>query len=199
MAKLQFKSHKEEREHILSIAQKLNIDIKKIEFFRGHDGMQGINADIYHKNKKVGYAYDDARGGEMEISAYEGKGDVIRFLRDELDKLPKYAVEFNRDINGRNVGGDPITYETSVTLASIVDAIAWKKEELKIFNREKKKGILYVDEYGTERIFQWKWPLAQFITKHGEHAKAAIQQTYDEIKHLQVDNREYLKELGINV
>ena len=64
----------------LQIAKDNNLTVKNVKLFRGHDGV-GLSCDLYINNKKLAYCFDDARGGEMEISACNS------ILRNQLNAL----------------------------------------------------------------------------------------------------------------
>ena len=201
---LHFTSQQKRTNHVLSVAKELKLDVKNVKFFSGHDGMTGINADIYFEEKKFAHVYDDARDGEMEISRnYKNEGShlILKAVEEKLSALPKYKVTFSEDINGRPIGGEPIEYETSVDLAEIVDTLATEKELQRIAKREQKKGIFYTDKEDTERLMQWKWPLALFLTKYPKHAKKAIEKAIKELKTegCRIKYTEYLKSLGLSV
>lgn len=66
------------------------LEAKAVKYHKGHDGCAGVNANIYHKNKKVAEVHDDAYGGCLEIS-YTARGP------HRHDKEgPTYRSEINR-------------------------------------------------------------------------------------------------------
>ncbi|MHA2089222.1 MAG: hypothetical protein ACW98K_00060 [Candidatus Kariarchaeaceae archaeon] len=201
---LHFTNHQDRRNHVLAIAKELEIDVKNIKLFKGHDGKTGINASIYQKNKKFATAYDDARGGEMDIdSIYNNPISkvVLKTIINALLEKPKYKVTFTEDINGTPIHGEPISYKTRVDLPEIVDTIAHDKEVQRIFNRQKKRGILFIDTDGEEKWYRWKWPLAQFITKYPKEGLEIIQNTTNKLKKegAVIQNLEYLQTLGVKI
>jgi hypothetical protein len=196
--KLKQLNEKQIKNLVLKVAKELNIDVKGIKYFSGHEGMQGINASIYHKGRKFATAYDDARGGEMDIRPidYELETlDLFKKIERQLKALPAYMQVYDDvDRNGKPYGGKPTYIECSTDLASIVDHIAEYKEELK----EAKKGILYIKD-GTEYIFRWKISIPQLLKKYPTGAVEAIQKKYNDLvmKGYEITNKDYLTEIGI--
>jgi hypothetical protein len=182
----------------LATAKSLNIDVKNIKFFSGHDGMQGINADLYVKGKKFASGYDDARGGGMDVRPSDYEIPTIATFKDIEDKLralPKYIHVHTEDRNGKKIGGKPFEYESQVDLASIVDAISQQKEELK----EDKKGIRYTMKDG-DYVAHWNMSLPSMIKKYPKTAIPTIQKRYDELSsQYPIKNKEYLSTIGVQV
>lgn len=202
MSELIFTTHDQQRNHEVEIAKELKLDVKNVKFFKGHDGMTGINADIYYNGKKFAHAYDDARGGEMEIYAVSGdKRPILQMVIEQLSKYPSYKVEFDRDINGRSLGGDVLKYESRPELSSIVDYLAQAKEEERIRKRDRSKGILYTNPKGEELLWGWKEAIPAVLKKFPKQARKALQENYDKLikEGCVVHNADYLKELGIKV
>ena len=95
----------------------MNIKLKKIKFFTGHEGMTGLNADIWIKGVKCMHVYDSANGGCFEYTnfARENKNpervkSLIKDFEDYLLTLPKremivggvkkeYSVDMDMFIN----------------------------------------------------------------------------------------------------
>jgi len=173
----------------LNLANERKLSLKKIKFFRGHDGMTGLSCDLYVDGKKVAYCFDDARGGEMEITPYTAAHRfVINSLEDDLHKLPAYQCE---DFN----------FEMNHDLESLVNALAQKYEEDKEFEKNSRKGILYKDANDSTWVFGWKYNLPMYIAMYKEKA---IQNIKDACSRLEGEgnvilNKDYIKTLGIEL
>jgi len=182
----------------LAIAKQLNIDVKNIKYFKGHDGMQGINADLYYEGKKFATAYDDARGGEMDVRPISYDTPILAIYKEVEDKLralPKYILHYDKDRNGKPVGGKMSTWESSTDMADLVDAIARQKQELK----EHVKGILYTTKEG-EFYAHWNMSLPAMMKKHPKTALPTIQKRYDELSSkYPITNKDYLASIGVQV
>ena len=178
----------------LATAKQLNITVKNIKHFKGHDGMSGINADIYCNNKKFATAYDDARGGCMDVRPYSYSDlkvlEIFKDVEDKLKALPEYIHVYDKTYKGKT-----IQFTTRVDLAAIVDAFGAKKES----DSEDKKGIRYSTPDG-EYIAHWKMSIPTLLKKYPDTALARIQKKYDDlsVKH-SILNRDYLASIGIRV
>lgn len=178
----------------LATAKQLNITVKNIKHFKGHDGMTGINADIYYNNKKFATAYDDARGGCMDIRPYRYSDlkvlEIFKDVEDKLKALPEYTHVYDETYKGK-----PIHFTTRVDLAAIVYAFGAKKES----DKEDKKGIRYSTPDG-EYIAHWKMSIPAMLKKYPKKAIPTLQKRYDElIKQYPVKNTEYLSSIGVKV
>lgn len=174
----------------LELAKDNNLSIKNVKLFRGHDGV-GLSCDLYINNKKVAYCFDDARGGEMEISAYN------QILINQLNNLeikilaqPKYSRD---DLSG-------ISFRYS--LEDIVNALVNKYQEDKQYRKDSKKAIVYKKQDGSTWLVSWKnEALAMLIGKLGTKAKTMIKDEciFLEQQGYTILNKDYIIELGINV
>lgn len=173
----------------LSLAKERKLSLKKIKFFRGHDGMTGLSCDLYIDGKKAAYCYDDARGGEMEISPYTSAHRfVINSLEEELGKLPEYQC-------------DEFDFKMSHNLESLVNILAQDHEEKKEFEKNSRKGVMYKDTDDSTWIHGWKYNLPMYIAMYKEKA---IKNIIDTCKRLEAEgnvilNKDYIKTLGIEV
>lgn len=184
--------------HELKTAKDLNITVKNIKYFSGHDGMRGINADIYLNNKKFATAYDDAHGGCMDVRPcnYDVKTlDTFSKIESELKALPEYEHVFSESRTGIPIGGEPVTMKTRVDLAAIVDAVAQQKEA----EKEAKKGLVYL-KGGDEYIIQWKGTNLSKLVKKSEGFNIVQNRYNDLIKAGRtVLNLTYLESLGLKI
>jgi len=182
----------------LQTVKNLNLDVKNIKYFAGHDGMQGINADVYHNGKKFAHGYDDARGGGMDVRPSDYENNTVATFKDIEDKLralPKYIHVHTQSRNGKMIGGKPFEYESQVDLASIIDAVADQKEE----EKNAKKGIMYVTDEG-EVYTHWNMSLPSLLKKYPKTALKTIQKRYDELSaKYPITNKEYLSKIGVRV
>ena len=174
----------------LELAKDNNLTIKNVKLFRGHDGI-GLSCDLYMNNKKLAYCFDDARGGEMEISAYTS---ILRNQLNDLEvKLMAQPTYSRDDLTG-------ITFRHS--LENIVNALTVKFEEDKQYRKDSKKAIVYKKQDGSTWLVSWKnEALAMLIGKRGDKAKTMIKDKciFLEQQGYIVLNKDYLIQIGINV
>ena len=142
-------------------------------------------------NKKLAYCFDDARGGEMEISAYTS---ILRNQLNDLEvKLMAQPTYSRDDLTG-------ITFRHS--LENIVNALTVKFEEDKQYRKDSKKAIVYKKQDGSTWLVSWKnEALAMLIGKRGDKAKTMIKDKciFLEQQGYIVLNKDYLIQIGINV
>jgi hypothetical protein len=179
--------------HALEIktANDLNITVKNIKYFKGHDGMQGINADIYYNNKKFATAYDDAYGGCMDVRPIDYELNTLALFKkveDLISDLPEYTHLYDNPI-----GGEPKSFTQRITLDNIVEAFSYKKEK----DKDRKKGIIY--KSGTsEHILHWNMSIPQMLKKYPKNALSTIQKKYDKLcTEYEIVNKDYLEEIGV--
>ena len=176
----------------LEVAKKHHVDIKNVKYFKGHDGMQGINADIYHKGIKFATAYDDARGGGMDIRPLDYTTEnlsIFKKVEDLLRAEPEYL-----HIYDAKPGVKPREYKSAHNLENLVDALALQKEQ----EKEYKKGIIFQDKH-VERIVSWK---SQPLPKMAKTPRGldVIQKKYDQLKEDYVIlNTDFLSSIGIRI
>ncbi|MEK6829769.1 MAG: hypothetical protein AABY15_06635 [Nanoarchaeota archaeon] len=180
----------------IEIAKQLGITLKKIGTFKGHEGMLGINADICLNGKAFAHAYDDARGGEMDITPIgytkENK-DTIAELEEKLKTFPEYKVELgNSNFMMRDSLDDIVN--------ALVDAHLHKQELKKLEN----KGILLEGENGNVSVVSWQHgDIGKMIGKFGaaQVIEKLLQPTYDQYKAegKNILNVEYLKKVGVKI
>lgn len=185
----------------LVIAEQLGITLKKIGTFKGHEGMLGINADICLGGKAFAHAYDDARGGEMDIDALcdhkkpetiKANRKIIQDIEDKLKTFPEYKVSL----------GDS-HFMTRDSLADIVNALVDEHTEKQLLKKDENKGLVFKSEGGMSLV---TWPLGtipKMIEKYGaaQVVEKLLQPTYDEYKAKgkTILNLEYLKKVGVKI
>lgn len=172
----------------LKIVKDLNISIKNIKYFSGHDGMQGINADVYFKGNKFAHAYDDAYGGGMDIRPIGYTKDNMQILYDlekTLNDLPTYTIE---------LGNPPKEIIFNHSLDMLIDMLAEAKDD----ERDFKKGIIYLDENGDQIIAHWKKSTLINMVKTNP---SIVQNRYNKLinEGKKILNVDYLSKLGINI
>jgi len=179
----------------LENAKKEGLTVKNVKTFAGHDGMVGINADIYKDGKKFCHIYDDAWGGPLMITAIgsidKGKDDkysisselsINRDILKDLEKRYPYAEEWENSVEG------------------IFNDLANEALRLKEFKRDEKKGVVMDGS-----IMKWKAGTIANMLKKYAHQKekiiAMVQKGYDECiaDGEKVLNTVYLKSIGIKL
>lgn len=184
----------------IKYAEQFNLSVKNIKTFRGHDGMTGVNADIYKDNKKFAHFYDDARGGEPEIS-YVGKNDIeiqknrniLRDLETQCKNLP--SVKFRFDDTGA-------TYDNTFYFDHIVNALINKSLEEKEFAKIAKKGIVYADPKDNETYtWGWSYDIPKLFKVYPTKALGTVQKRVNELKSkgCVIKNTELLSQYGVQV
>lgn len=84
--------------------------LKGVKTFRGMEG-QGFNANLFIKNKKIGFAFDDASGGPISVNwdvpcnNWEGPTEVKEFLSspEAIELAKKQEEEFHKQYSGFDV------------------------------------------------------------------------------------------------
>lgn len=173
----------------LQLAKENNITLKKIKFFTGHDQMTGLSCDLYIDGKKAAYCYDDARGGEMEIDPYiNAYRQILIDLEEKLKVLPEYKYP-----NGN--------FMVKHSIENLINAIATDFEIKKEFNKDAKKGIMYLDPEGKEWLYKWSKNLVMYIAMRKDIAIKNIKDVVTELekKGNVILNKDYLKKLGIDL
>lgn len=86
----------------------MNITLKNIKTFRGHDGI-GLNADIYVDGKKVCHVHDDARGGCFDYTAYgpdyQANNKIIGEMEEYAKTLPPVKSSFDDSTYPQDLDG----------------------------------------------------------------------------------------------
>lgn len=121
------------------------LEARAVKYHKGHDGCAGVNANIYHKNKKVAEVHDDAYGGCLEIR-YTARGP---------HRHDKEGPAFNSEINRIKDSLEPYPWDiegfTSERLCEWDEDHIYNKlieihDNKKRLNRLLKNNILYVTE-----------------------------------------------------
>ena len=175
----------------------MKVEVKNIKFHQGHDGMYGLNADIYIKGVKCMHVYDDAWGGDYMYTdyAYESKNSekietLIKEFEDYIKTLPPEKI---------NIGGEikeiPMTKDMLVN--DLIEEYKKKKEK-----RRMKKYMMFSIVFGkpnasSYQVLKFKKPLADI-------PQAILQQQVDKVKREYCTNgieilNTNLKELGITL
>lgn len=182
----------------LEVANRLELDVKNIKFFEGHDTMTGINADLYYKGKKIAHGYDDARRGGMDIRPIDYELETLSAFKDVerlLKAEPEYIHVYDIARSGIPVGGKAPEYKSSHDMEAMINAIANHKQELK----EHKKGVIYLED-GEEMLSYWKKTTPEKMVKTPK-GLATVQKKVNDLvgnKHT-IINAEYLSSIGIRV
>eukprot|EP01029_Cantina_marsupialis_P029171 TRINITY_DN7798_c3_g1_i1.p1 TRINITY_DN7798_c3_g1~~TRINITY_DN7798_c3_g1_i1.p1 ORF type:complete len:182 (+),score=36.17 TRINITY_DN7798_c3_g1_i1:67-612(+) len=176
----------------LQIAKVLNLSVKKVITFPGHDGKIGIDAKLFMDTKYYAHAYDDARGGGINIKA--NYPNVSNKEVADLDKkIQEEYPEYN--LMEDHKGPDLIVkHDLESVVDSLVNQFLLEKEKKK----NEKKGI----DLGDSIIVFDKVTIPTFLKKYDKKkALKTIQKAYDECKsnNKEVLNKEYLKNIGIRL
>ena len=136
-----------ENKYIQSIKTLMDegLEARAVKYHKGHDGCEGVNANIYHKNKKVAEVHDDAWGGCLEIR-YTARGP---------HRHDKEGPSFRSEINRIKDSLEPYPWE--IEGATIDGLCEWDEDHIynklieihdnkKRLNRLLKNNILYVTE-----------------------------------------------------
>jgi len=178
-------------ETLLEIIEKNKLSLKNVKMFNGHDGI-GLSCDLYINNKKVAYCFDDARGGEMEITP-------LTFIhRSELDNLNKILLSYPP----YQFDGQLSDCEFNYTLEDVINHIVLLQEEEKELKKLSKKAIVYKTAEGETWSKSWgNLALAMLLAKKGNVGKEMIRNACQEIESRgnTILNKHYLQQLDINV
>jgi hypothetical protein len=188
----------------LQLADQIGITLKKIETFKGHDGMMGVNADICLNGKSFASAFDDAWGGEMRIEVLGSlranrAGDYVATdkrrkskeayteVMTSLKLAPPIEWEYGDQKYSRLIGLDDI-------VNALVDRHMAKKDE--------KKGVVYheKDKKHVQYIQGFKVQIPTLIKKYGKEAAIKdLQGIVDAVleKEATILNQEYLQSIGV--
>ena len=160
--------------------------------FKGHEGMQGLNADIVYKGQKILHVYDDARGGEFEYTTlgydtpkWDSNKALVKELEGRIDKLPmdntRYDFEFK--VNLDTVVGD------------LEQVLSLKKDEKKgiVFHEKDKKWSVQIMGYSVQI------PTLLKDSKNKDHYISELQKDLDKLikKDAVILNKEYLQSVGL--
>ncbi len=179
----------------LENAKKEGLTIKNLKTFGGHDGMMGINADIYWQGKKALHIYDDAWGGPLDIQPIGGFNkdkDGEHSISPELSK--------NRDLLKKLTKKYPYSKNWEDSLEGVLNELVTEELAKKDFKKIEKKGIVLEDS-----IVTWKAGTISNMLKKYSHQKdkvmAMVQKGYDECiaDGEKVLNTVYLESIGINL
>ena len=163
------------------IARGLDITVKNIQFFEGHDGY-GLNCSLYYQGKLLCRVHDGAYGGEFEYREVKDR-DKLEKLFEEVSKLPTEPSEYFPE------GMQP-------NLDMIVEELCNHFDLQKRISREKKKGICIGDSWSDYMILRWKgWELPK-LAKNPK-GKAIIEKDLQKHKDSNILNMDYLQELNL--
>ena len=165
------------------------IEIKNVKFHKGHEGMTGLNADIYVDGRRIAHVYDDAHGGEFQYDAHWEKSDKdyskMREKRDVLNELYIYA---------RSLPEYDTPYgKLPMNLDTLVNKIIRDKE----IEKEMNKGILLGKDLTSYSILKSRVKKLIDMTQGERQALYFSAKKYckGEVKILNTN----LKELGIKI
>jgi len=144
----------------------LKLELKNVKHHAGHDGIPGLNADVFINGVKCIHVYDDSWGGGYQytelthnVSNPEKIKALIKLFDDYVKSLPEETIDMDR--NGKPIGGKPITIKPNWdTVISDLENEWGKAKEAKKITRLMNTSIVFgipgSDEY---RYFNLKRPL----------------------------------------
>ena len=126
-----------------------------------------FHANLWLGNKKVAYVENRGFGGPTDVSAYNGMKDTLKEIEEYCKNLPPIKT---------NLGHGEFELDNDLEL--VVDNLLqdW------IRNKDFKKGIVFKDKNGIEKLMTWKngWTVTKLLkVKNG---RASIKKVVDRIK-----------------
>ena len=184
----------------IKYAKDYNLSVKNVKTFRGHDGMTGVNADIYKNNKKFAHFYDDARGGEPEVHwvgkndiEYQANRTILRDLEDKFKKIPQVKFRFN---------DSDAVYDNTFYFDHVVNALINHTLEQKELAKQAKKGVVFVDPKDDETYtWGWSYDIPKLFKVYPTKALTTVQNRVDILKAdgCIIKNTELLSQYGVRV
>ena len=184
--------------------QGIEISLRNVKTFEGHDTKTGLNADIVYKGYMIAHIHDDARGGCFDYhvlgelkkteDGYEDSPDRARNkklfaeLEEKLAALPEYEPE-------------GWGFKIQPDLDHLVDKAFNEWEDAQIIKKNQKKGILTRVPNGIS-TWGWKTTIPTMMKKYGKHIIIAdlnkqVKAFKEEGK--EILNIEYLKSIGVEI
>lgn len=121
----------------MTIKVKVDVKLKNIKTFRGHDG-QGLNADIFINGLKCMHVFDAAYGGCFDYTNYTHNNPKEEQVKANIKYLEEYI----------NILPEKVFSDTAVTvkmnLDMFVDELFQKCEDEKFLHNLKKNEIDHV-------------------------------------------------------
>jgi len=144
----------------------MKIELKSIKHSESlSEETNAFTADLWVDGKKVGFCKNQGHGGGTYITHYDN-------MRDELGEVERYCSSLP-DVESHGI-------MLSMDLEFKVDILLddWlKNKELK---KNQRKGIVYIDKTGTERILSWKgWNIPKLMKIYD--GKKLISKTVNEL------------------
>jgi hypothetical protein len=137
------------------------VKLKNLKYFQGHDGMQGMNADIYIDGVKCMHVHDGAYGGCFEYYDYahnNPKGDEIKSLIKKLDDHIKTLPARTREFGGKKM---TIKVDLDWFVTELEEAMAKEKAQKKMMRQMADKILVGVPDADRYSYYSFKIPLAQ--------------------------------------
>ena len=147
--------------------KKPKIELKNVKHFEGHDGMTGLNADIYINGVKCLHVHDAAFGGCFDYYDYAHNSkdpEKVKSLIKEFDTylatLPEETVYINDDPK-RPFN---IKMDRDWMVSKLEGEWAKKRMEAKMKKQMITKILVGVPDGETYSYYDFKKPLSSFAT-----------------------------------
>ena len=137
------------------------VELKNLKYHVGHDGMQGMNADIFIDGIKCMHVHDDAYGGCFEYHDYaykNPKADQIKSLIKKLDDHIKTLPIKKHTFNGKTIDIKP---DLDGFVIDLEQEIAKEKTQKKMMRQMAKAILVGVPDADRYSYYNFKVPLAQ--------------------------------------
>lgn len=137
------------------------VKLKNLKYHVGHDGMQGMNADIWIDGIKCMHVHDDAYGGCFEYHNFAYKnpqGELIKSLIKNLDAYIATLPEESHTFGGKTIKIKP---DLDWFVTNIEQEMEKEKTRKKMMRQMAKAILVGVPDADRYSYYNFKIPLAQ--------------------------------------
>lgn len=171
-------------------------ELKNVKHFEGHDGMTGLNADLYIDGVKCLHVHDSAFGGCFDYYDYSHNAkdpekikSLIKKFDDHLATLPKE----NHTFGGKTI---QITIDRDWMITKLEEEWAKAKTMKKMQRQMADKILVGLPNADSYSYYPFKIPLAKI--PQGQ-LQAAIVRIKGKLKKGEVILNTNLTELGVTI